>query len=159
MIAPFNPDLDLEINRLLKAPVAKVWRCWTEPDLLKQWWAPRPVLTRHAEMDLRRGGRFHTIMVLPDGKDHPTEGCLLDLEHERRLVWTDTLLAGFRPAAKPMFGFTAYIDMQAEDGGTRYIARAIHGRREVAKQHEEMGFHDGWGAATTQLEGMARELG
>lgn len=158
MISPFNPDLDLEINRLLKAPVARIWRCWTEPELLKQWWTPKPVTVRHVELDLRPGGRFHSVMVLPDGNEHATDGCVLELERERRLVWTDALLAGFRPAAKPMFGFTAYIAMHPEDGGTRYIARAIHGKREVAQQHQDMGFHDGWGTVTTQLEALAGGL-
>ncbi|MCF1707236.1 SRPBCC family protein [Tabrizicola sp. J26] len=158
MIAPFNPDLDLEINRLLKAPVAKVWRCWTEPELVKQWFTPKPVVTRDVEIDLRPGGRFHTVMVMVDGSEHPGEGCFLDIEFERRLVWTDTLEAGFRPATSAMFGFTGCILMHPEDGGTRYIARAIHGKREVARQHEEMGFHEGWGTVAQQLEAFARTL-
>ena len=158
MITPFNPDLDLEINRLLKAPVARIWRCWTEPELFKQWWTPKPVVTSEAELDLRPGGGFRTVMRMEDGSEHAFETCILDLEPERRLIWTDTLIAGFRPSPKPMFGFTGYVTMHPEDGGTRYIARAIHGKREVAKRHEEMGFHDGWGTVTSQLEALAGGL-
>lgn len=157
-MTPFNPELDLELTRLFNAPPAKVWRCWTEPALLVQWWAPKPVTTRYAEMDLKPGGRFHTIMVLPGGIDHPTDGCILAVEPERRLIFTDTLEAGFRPATTPMFGFTAIISLVPEGDGTRYTARAMHKSPEVCKQHADMGFHDGWGTVAGQLDALAVTL-
>ncbi len=153
-----NPALDLELTRLMAAPPARVWRCWTEPDLLRQWWAPRPVTTRHAEIDLQPGGRFHTIMVLPDGKDHPTDGCFLEIQPERRLIFTDTLNAGFRPATTPMFGFTAIISLTPEAGGTRYHALVMHRSPEIRDQHQAMGFHEGWGTAAGQLDALAKDL-
>ena len=157
-MTPMNPALDLELTRLMEVPPERVWRCWTEADLLKQWWAPKPVTTRHAEIDLRPGGRFHTVMVLPDGTDHPTDGCILEVVPARRLIFTDALEAGYRPATTPMFGFTAIIALTPEAGGTRYHARAMHKSREIRDQHEAMGFHAGWGAAAAQLEALARGL-
>ncbi|NUB43896.1 SRPBCC family protein [Fertoebacter nigrum] len=156
-MTPLNPELDLELTRLLKAPPAKVWRCWTEPELLKRWFTPHPVVTREAIMDVRPGGRFYTVMVI-DGVDHASDGCFLAVEPERLLVFTDTLEAGFRPVAEPGLGFTAMLTFTAEDGGTRYTARAMHGKPESAKQHAEMGFHEGWGAVAVQLEGVAQGL-
>lgn len=154
----FNPDLDLELIRFLKAPPAAIWRCWTDPALLRQWWAPKPVITREAIIDLRPGGRFFTMMILPSGDEHPTEGCFLAVQPERCLIFTDMLEAGFRPATTPIFGFTAIITMVPEGAGTRYTAQALHKTHEICQQHANMGFHEGWGAAASQLEALASTI-
>ena len=74
-----------------------------------------------------------------------------------RLVFTDALLPGYRPAEKSFM--TGIVTMQAEGTGTRYIAMAIHNNLEAKKQHEEMGFHDGWATALDQLVAHAKTLG
>jgi uncharacterized protein YndB with AHSA1/START domain len=157
-MTPLDPDRDLELTRLMAVPPATVWRCWTEPELLKRWFTPHPVITRHAEIDLRPGGRFFTIMVMPDGTEMPNYGSYLEVEHERRLTFTDTLEAGFRPAPAPGLGFTAMLTFAPEAGGTRYTARAMHRDRAVCESHAKMGFHEGWGTAAAQLETVARGL-
>ncbi|MDZ4094871.1 MAG: SRPBCC family protein [Paracoccaceae bacterium] len=154
----FNPELDLELNRLLKAPPAKVWCCWTEPALLMQWFAPKPVITTEAIMDVRAGGRFFTKMVMPDGTEYPNDGSFLQVIPELRLVFTDIFTADWCPVAAPGLGFSAILDFAPEGGGTRYTARARHRTPDQMKQHADMGFHDGWGAATTQLELLAASL-
>ena len=37
-----SPDFTLEIERIIQAPRKTVWRCWTEPELLRQWYCPAP---------------------------------------------------------------------------------------------------------------------
>lgn len=153
-----NPETDLELSRILAATPAQVWRCWTEPDLLEQWFAPRPAVTRDARIDLRPGGAFATTMDVPDHGTHVNEGCFLELVRERKLVWTDLMHADWQPASG-MFGFTAVILLEpAFDGKTRYTARALHKNAEICKSHADMGFHQGWGQATDQLEALARTL-
>ncbi|RYE52601.1 MAG: polyketide cyclase, partial [Rhizobiaceae bacterium] len=53
---------ELVLNRALDAPAAKVFKCWTDPDLLKQWFAPRPFTTPVIEIDLRVGGANRFVM-------------------------------------------------------------------------------------------------
>lgn len=148
---------ELTLERRLDAPPAAVWRCWTEPALLVRWFTPAPWKTVSAEVDLRPGGRFATVMRSPEGEDHPNEGVFLEVVPGRRLVFTDAYAAGWEPAAKPFF--TGLIEL-AEDGagGTAYRARARHWTEEDRKRHDEMGFHQGWNAATDQLEALARTL-
>ena len=152
-------DLDLILTRRLPASPARVWRCWTEPDLIRQWFAPKPVETREVEIDLRPGGRFYTLMVMPDGTEYPNEGCILLVEPERRLVTTECLTAGFRPAANPMLLMSAEITLEPDGDGTLYTARALHGTPDIREAHERMGFHHGWGAAADQLAEVAAKLG
>jgi uncharacterized protein YndB with AHSA1/START domain len=147
---------DLVLDRLLQAPRAAVWRCWTEPELLTQWFCPRPWRAVDFVVDLRPGGGSRCTMLGPDGETVPNEGVYLEVVPERRLVFTDAYTAGWVPANSPFF--TGVIDLADEDGGTRYRVRARHWTDEARDRHEKMGFHEGWGHATDQLEALARTL-
>ena len=50
-----DPQLDLTISRIIKAPRAAIWRAWTDPRSFEQWWIPEPLQCRVIEMDLRPG--------------------------------------------------------------------------------------------------------
>ncbi len=153
---PFDETLDLRLTRDVAATPAQLWEAWTNPEHLKQWFAPKPVRVTEAEIDPRPGGRFRTVMALPDGTEMAGEGCVLAAEPERRLMWTDALSRGWRPNAEPFM--TAEITMEPIDGGTRYTALVLHKDAADRTRHEEMGFHDGWGTVLTQLEEFARKL-
>ncbi|MBM9594267.1 SRPBCC family protein [Roseitranquillus sediminis] len=148
-------DLVLEVH--LDAPPAKVWRALTEADLIMRWFCPRPWRTKEAVLDLRPGGRFFTRMEGPDGEaPEPGEGCVLLVETERRLVWTDALSEGFRP--NPTAFMTADITLTPDDDGTLYRAEVRHKDLADREKHEAMGFHDGWMAAARQLDEVAQSV-
>ena len=149
--------LDLEIVRVLKAPRAKLWRAWSDPDIIKQWWCPRPWTTQVRAFDFRSGGAFHTYMSGPDGGDSDNPGIFLEVVPMERIIWTSMLIAGWRPAAPwlPMTGI-----FLLEDAGvhTRYTARCLHKDDADRKRHEEMGFYEGWGIMIQQMEEVALSL-
>ena len=86
-----DPNLDLSISRLLRARRDAIWRCWTEPELLREWWCPSPWTTEVRAFDLRPGGAFHTFMRGPDGGTSDNPGCFLEIVPGRRIVFTDDL--------------------------------------------------------------------
>jgi uncharacterized protein YndB with AHSA1/START domain len=148
---------ELKIDRVLKAPRAAVWRCWTDTDLVRQWFCPKPWGVERAEFDLKPGGRSLVIMTGPNGERVENPGCWLDVVPMTRLVFTDAFTAGFVPTAKPfMVGFVELAD--ADGGGTRHVSGARHWTDEDRKQHEAMGFYEGWNKATDQLEALATSL-
>lgn len=147
---------ELVIDRLLNAPRSGVWRCWTEPDLLKRWFVPAPWSVARAEVDLRPGGRSLIVMRSPEGEEFPNAGVYLDVVENERLVFTDAYTGGWVPSDKPFF--TGIVTLADEGGKTRYIARAQHWRAEDAKAHQEMGFVEGWNTCTDQLKALARTL-
>lgn len=151
-----DPNLDLVLERVVDVPPALVWRAWTEPEHLKVWFCPKPWSVSDCEIDLRPGGKFNTVMRSPEGEAFPNAGCYLEVVPQKRLVFTDALQPGYRPAEKPFM--TAVITFAPEGTGTRYTAMAIHRDEATRKQHEDMGFHQGWGAALDQLVAHAKTM-
>jgi uncharacterized protein YndB with AHSA1/START domain len=149
---------ELTIDRVLKAPRTAVWRCWTEPELMKEWFCPKPWRTIEARVDLRPGGEFFTLMRGPNGEEPSGEpGVFLEIVDGEKLVWTDALKPGWLPVSG--LGFVATISLSdAPGGGTRYHVTARHWTAKSAKAHEEMGFYAGWNAAADQLEELAASL-
>jgi uncharacterized protein YndB with AHSA1/START domain len=147
---------ELNLTRVIDAPRQTLWRCWTEPELIKQWFTPRPWTTPVVEVDVRPGGASRMIFRGPDGEEFPNHGVYLEVVPGERLVFTDAYTAGWVPSAKPFM--TGIISFADEARGTRYTARVLHWSAEDRARHEEMGFHDGWGRATDQLAALARSL-
>lgn len=148
--------LDLVLTRIVKVPRALIWRAWTEPEHVKQWFTPAPWTTVDCEIDLRPGGIFRTVMRSPQGQEFPNVGCYLELVKNEKIVWTDALLPGFRPSTKSFF--TAILTFEDHDGGTRYTARALHKDEADRQKHAEMGFEQGWGKALDQLIEVTKRL-
>jgi uncharacterized protein YndB with AHSA1/START domain len=151
-----DPELDLEIDREIDVAPELVWRAWTEPELIKQWFTPRPWTTPVVEVDLRPGGKFRTVMRSPEGDENDNTGCFLEIVPNERLVWTGALGPDFRPQTGPLV-FTAIIELQPNgSGGTQYRIVVMHPDGAMRKEHAEMGFLDGWGAALDQLVELMR---
>ena len=148
-------DHELVIARLLDAPCDRVYAAWTRPDLLRQWFAPKPWTTADARLDVRPGGNSLVVMRSPEGVDHPNPGVYLEVVPGRKLVMTDAYAEAWVPAEKPFM--TLVLTFDPVDGGrTRYVARALHWTIEDREDHERMGFHNGWSICTDQLEQIAR---
>jgi uncharacterized protein YndB with AHSA1/START domain len=151
-----DPKLDLVLERVIDVPRDLVWKAWTTPEHIVKWFTPKPWSTKECEIDLRPGGMFRTVMVSPEGKEFPNMGCYLEVVPNERLVFTDALLPGYRPSENPFF--TGVVSFATEGSGTRYTAMAIHRDEAGKKQHEEMGFHDGWGKALDQLVAYVKTM-
>lgn len=147
----------LTLHRILKAPRALVWDCWTRPEHFPHWFIPKPHTIEEVVLDLRPGGRFFTLMNV-DGTRHPSDGAILAVTPGERLVFTDMLLADWQPVDQPGLGFTAEVILRDHPEGTDYTAIARHRTPESAATHEAMGFSQGWGTVASQLEAYAQGL-
>jgi uncharacterized protein YndB with AHSA1/START domain len=162
---PVNTKLDLVLQRVVDVRRELVWAAWTKPEHLKKWFTPAPWTTVDCEIDLRPGGIFRTVMRSPEGHQHPTTGCYLEIVLHEKLVWTSALGPGYRPTIRTgrtetcgELYFTAMILLEAEGERTKYTAIAMHGDEATSKRHEAMGFYDGWGTTLDQLVGIAKQL-
>jgi uncharacterized protein YndB with AHSA1/START domain len=151
-----SADRELVLTRLINAPRAKVYRAWTDPELLKQWFAPKPYTTPIVEIDVRPGGSAYFVMRGPDGKDLPNRGVYLEVVPNEKLVSTDAYVKAWEPSEKPFM--TLILTFEDEGGKTRYTARVRHWTVADREAHEKMGFHEGWGLCTDQLEALVAKV-
>jgi uncharacterized protein YndB with AHSA1/START domain len=149
-------DRELVLTRIIDAPREKVYRAWTDPALLVQWFAPLPWTTPRAELDVRPGGASVVVMRGPDGNEFPNHGVYLEVVANERLVFTDAYTAAWEPSSKPFM--TVILTFENEGGKTRYTARVLHWTVADRETHEKMGFHEGWGRCTDQLAAVAAKL-
>lgn len=149
-----DPERDLEISRIIKAPRMAVWDAWTQPEQFAKWWVPHPEVCRIVSMDVRPGGGMVTeIAPLAGGAFGPhMNACYLDVTEGRRIVFTNALTGGWRPAEQPFI--TAVITLDDHDLGTAYRAVVMHKSPEDRGMHLEAGFHDGWGTVAAQLAAL-----
>lgn len=147
---------ELTLTRLIDASADKLYRAWTEPELIMQWFAPRPWTVSAAQIDLRPGGSSLITMRSPEGEEFPNHGVYLEVVENRRLVFTDAYQQAWVPSEKPFM--TGIINFEPEAGKTRYSVLVRHWNAEDCKQHEEMGFHQGWGQCADQLTELVLRL-
>jgi uncharacterized protein YndB with AHSA1/START domain len=151
-----SADRELVLSRLIEASPEKVYRAWTDPRLLKQWFAPKPYITPVAELDVRPGGANFIVMRGPDGRDMPNRGVYLEVVPHQRLVFTDAYVKAWEPSEKPFM--TVILTFEDEAGKTRYTARVRHWTVADREAHEKMGFHQGWGICADQLAALVATL-
>lgn len=151
-----NSNRELVLTRIIDAPRESVYRAWTEPELLKQWFAPLPYTTPHAELDVRPGGANLIVMSDPEGNEFANRGVYLEVAKNERLVITDAYSTAWEPSQKAFM--TVILTFEDMGGKTRYTARVRHWTMADREAHENMGFHEGWGQCADQLAALAATL-
>ena len=146
---------DLVLELTLDAPAEKLYRGWTEPALMKQWFAPKPWTTPKVDNDVRAGGRANVTMANAEGQEFPNNGIYLEVVPNQKIIFTDAFTEGWKPAGRPFFvGEVTFTDLG--NGKTKYRAVARHWTEEAKHEHEAMGFHGGWEMCARQLEALTK---
>jgi uncharacterized protein YndB with AHSA1/START domain len=155
-----NPDLDLTVERVIRAPRAAVWNAWTVPSRFERWWIPAPALCRVDRLDVRPGGALVT-RVSDDGVEFVPhmDATFLVVDELERIVFTNAIDSAWRPATPAPVPMTAEITMGDHPDGTDYRIIVRHGDPAACARHKELGFADGWDSVTKQLAGVAESGG
>jgi uncharacterized protein YndB with AHSA1/START domain len=142
-----KPSLNLQ-RRYPVAP-EKVWRAWTDPQALKQWWGPGgPEAVSLVQLDVRVGGRFRILFGGARGDDHEVQGTYREVVPNRRLVFTWTW-----PRTTPERESLVTITFNAVGGGTELdFVHARHFDEKVRDGHLQ-----GWSEAFVKLDRFLRQ--
>ncbi len=140
---------ELSVTRYIDARPDKVWDIMV--NRTEEWWCPKPWRAEIDQQDRRPLGVCNMTFYGPDGEKSPQNGVYLAYEEGKRFVTTDAITADFEPSGPFMIGIW---EIEPEGQGTRYTAKARHWSEETARQHEEMGFTEGWGVCADQLKAL-----
>ncbi len=123
-------ERELRISRLLNAPVELVWKVWTDPEHIKNWWGPNGFTNTIATMEVKNGGDWKFIMHGPDGTDYRNHNRFLEVVQHQRIV--------YRHISNPVF--TATITFEARGDKTMLDWHMLFDSREeflaVVKAHK-----------------------
>jgi uncharacterized protein YndB with AHSA1/START domain len=80
-------DREIVTTRVLNAPRELVFKAWTDPDQLVQWWGPKGFTNTFHEFDLRPGGIWRFVMHGPDGVDYQNKSVFVEVVNPERIVF------------------------------------------------------------------------
>lgn len=143
---------ELSVTRYIDAPPQKVWDVMANRQ--EEWWCPKPWRAEIDRQDRRAGGTCEMTFYGPEGEKMPQNGIFLAYDEGRRFATTDAVQGDMEPSGPFMIGIW---EIEPEGTGTRYTARARHWTVDSMKQHQEMGFEEGWGACADQLQALCEQ--
>lgn len=111
------PAIALNLRRTFKAPRERVFRAWTDPEMLAKWWGPETRSCPFAELDPRPGGRWRTCMRDQDGDEAWVQGVYREVDPPARLVFT----WAWEDKGVPGHETLVTIDFLDRDGATEMI--------------------------------------
>lgn len=81
-------DLEIEMSRVLDAPRELVWKTFTQPEHIENWWGPRNMTTKVHQLDMQVGGSWRFENISPDGSSLIFKGKYLDIQAPEKVVQT-----------------------------------------------------------------------
>lgn len=142
----------ITVIRTFNAPVDKVWRAWTEPALLDQWWAPRPWMTKTKTMDFREGGFWLYSMQGPEGEEHFCRADYKKIDTGKSYNALDAFCdENGTPTEFPNMNWTNTFTPNADGSSTVNILIQYKDAESMQKVIE-MGFKEGFSAAIDNLD-------
>jgi len=139
----------LTMTRVLDAPRADVFRAWTDPESLREWWGPGDFTCPSAEVDLRRGGRYRLVMQPPGGPEIVVAGVYQEVDPPSRLVYTWSWEGG--PATSEP---DSVVTVEFRDLGNRTEVVVSHGG--FPPGHSISDYESGWAAGFVKVEAHLR---
>lgn len=151
----YKKDLDkkkIYVTREFDAPVEKVWRAWTEPQLLDQWWAPRPWKAYTTSMDFEQGGKWLYYMEGPDASRHY---CMIGYESivpNKRFEAVDAFCDEKGNINTEFPRMNWIVEFAKTEGGTKVEMEIAFSSVEDLNKIVEMGFQEGFAMAHNNLD-------
>jgi uncharacterized protein YndB with AHSA1/START domain len=163
---PAAAEDEFVITRVFHAPRALVFKAWTDPKHMAQWWGPHGFTNPVCEMDVRPGGAWRIVMRGPDGSEHPAKGVYREVVAPERLVLTidhSELSEEWHDAVNPsrdkgkgkpgVEGITT-ITFEEHDGKTTLTIRTRFESAAIRNGLVKLGMAEGWKQSLERLEAV-----
>jgi len=144
------------LARVFDAPRALVWKAWTDPKMMAQWFGPRGFTNPVCELDVRVGGSLRIVMRGPDGNDYPMKGVFREVFAPERLVFTN--IAIDNDGRHLLEGETTVTFAESNNGTTLTLRTHAVGLVPIATQMLA-GMEAGWTQSIDKLEELVERGG
>jgi uncharacterized protein YndB with AHSA1/START domain len=168
---PKSTEPEFLITRVFDAPRELVFKAWTDPKHLAQWWGPRAFTTPICEMDLRPGGAYRIVMRSADGVDYPIKGVFRQIVEPQRIVmtqdvsghpeeWYDFLNPGRAKGDYSVPGeMLATVTFDDLGGKTRLTVRTLFKSAAIRDAMLKLGMTEGWSQSLERLSELLAGVG
>jgi len=142
-----TPDREIVMTRVFEASREPVWKAWTDPKHIIEWWGPNGFTTTTHEMEVRPGGVWRFIMHGPDGTDYPNRIVYTEIVKPERLVYEH---GGDGDVDDVQFQVT--VSFVEEDGKTTLIMRMLFETVEECEKTKSFGALEGANQTLDRLD-------
>ncbi len=139
------------VERTFDAPRELVWKAWTEPERLAQWWGPRNWITTIKEFNLKPGGALFYVISGPDGMESWSRSVYQEIVPPERLVYRDNFADKEGNTVPGMPQMTVTTEFTEYDGKTTVVSRSIFETDKDFKTILAMGVEEGIGETWDRL--------
>lgn len=152
----FETDLaakKIHVVREFNAPIEKVWKAWTDPDLLEKWWGPKPWVAVTKSMNFTVGGVWLYAMVGPEGQKHWSNAKFTAIENGSRFA-ADTVFSDENGTVAPGAPVGHWDNKFVVIGNnkTKVVVDVSFDDESTIKMMVEMGFEGGFTMGLNQLD-------
>ena len=151
----YTKDLEnkkIKVTREFDAAVEKVWRAWTEKELLDQWWAPRPWKAVTMSMDFSNGGTWLYYMEGPDGSRHYCRADYRSIVANKSYEGLDAFCDEKGNINNEFPRMHWKVAFNKADSGTKVDVEITFSSVEDLQKIIEMGFQEGFASAHNNLD-------
>jgi len=145
-----SPDKrELVITRILDAPRDLVFKVWTDPKHVAQWWGPKWFTNPVCELDVRPGGAIRIDMADPDGVIYPMEGVFREIVAPERLVFATGALEDEQ--GNPQLEGVTTVTFAEHNGKTKLTLHVVMVKAEPVATEALAGMEEGWNQSLDKL--------
>ena len=145
-----SAERKLKITRVFDAPREVVFKAWTDPKLLAQWWGPKGFTNPVCELDVRPGGAIRVHMRGPDGTVYPMGGKFHEIVEPERIVFTST--AHEDETGEPQLEVFNTVTFAEHNGKTTLTLHAVVVKSGPGTATALAGMEQGWTESLERLE-------
>jgi uncharacterized protein YndB with AHSA1/START domain len=152
LIVTLPSDTEIKQERMFDAPRELIFRAYTDPDILPQWWGPHGYTTRVDKLELQAGGKWRFVQHDAEGNEFAFRGEYREVLPPERLVGT------FEFEGMPGHIAVESMTLEEVDGGTKLIAVMRFDTKEDRDGMLESGMEQGAAESLDRCEALLMGL-
>jgi uncharacterized protein YndB with AHSA1/START domain len=154
-----NNNRELTITRIFDAPRELVFKAWTDPGLVAQWWGPEGVTNPVCNLDVQPGGAIEIVMLAGEqlgelkGSEWPMKGTFQEISPPEKIVYTSSAIMD----GKPIIESTNTVTFEEVDGKTKLTLTVIVTKATPEAEGPLSGMKIGWSQSIDKLAKLIAE--